>query len=135
MNRFPFLTLPQALVALRVTTAVMFMAHALVRILNGTIPRFADFLSDRGFVFSLAFVWALTVFELLGGAAMIIGKHTRWVAAGFMAIAAGGIVIIHAAQGWFVGEHGTGGVEYSLVLLVACFVIAAADGSPQPATA
>lgn len=130
MNRFPFLTLPQSLIALRVTIAIMFMAHALVRILNGTIPRFANFLTERGFIFSLAFVWAITTFELLGGAAMIMGKYTRWVAAGFMSIAAGGIVIIHAAQGWFVGEHGTGGVEYSLVLLAGCFVIAAADCAP-----
>ena len=44
-----------------------------------------------------------------------------------MVICVGGIVIVHAAKGWFVGEHGAGGVEYSIVLFVACVVIAAGD--------
>jgi putative oxidoreductase len=44
-----------------------------------------------------------------------------------MLISGTGIVLIHAQKGWFVGEHGTGGVEYSIVLFVACVVLAAAD--------
>lgn len=127
MTAFPFLSLPQSLILLRVAIAIMFMAHAAVRVLNGTIPRFADFLNERGLVFGLALVWMITLFELVGGLALILGRYTRWVAAGFMSIAAGGIVLIHAQQGWFVGEHGTGGVEYSLMLLAGCFVVAAAD--------
>ncbi len=127
MTAFPYLRLPQALVLLRVFTAVMFIAHAAVRVANGTIPRFAGFLEERGFVHGMAVVWAITVVELAGGALMIMNKYTRWAAAGFMCICVGGIVIIHAAKGWFVGEHGQGGVEYSLILLAACIVIAAAD--------
>ena len=63
MKNFPFLSIAQAMLLLRVAIAVMFMAHA----------------------------------------------------------------IVHAAKGWFVGEHGAGGVEYSIVLFVACVVIAASD--------
>jgi putative oxidoreductase len=58
---------------------------------------------------------------------LIVGQFSRWVTAGFMLISGMGIVLIHARQGWFVGEHGTGGVEYSIVLFVACVVLAAAD--------
>ena len=36
-------------------------------------------------------------------------------------------MIIHARLGWFVGEHGTGGMDYSLSLMVSLLVIAAAD--------
>jgi putative oxidoreductase len=43
------------------------------------------------------------------------------------AIVAGGIVLIHARLGWFVGEHGTGGSEYSVALLVLLLLIAAQD--------
>ncbi|MDC8757868.1 DoxX family protein [Janthinobacterium fluminis] len=136
MKNFPFISFPHAMLLLRIAIAIMFMAHAGVRIANGTIPRFAGFMNDKGFVFGLAIVWAITAFELLGGALLIMGKARKWVAAGFMAISGGGIVLIHAAQGWFVGEHGTGGVEYSVVLFVACVVIAAADTRPaQPALA
>ncbi|WP_317205300.1 DoxX family protein [Janthinobacterium sp.] len=126
MKKFPFITLPQTLILLRVAVAVMFMAHAGVRVANGTIPRFAGFMEAKGFAFALAVVWAITLFELIGGALLIMGKFTRWTTAGFMAISGGGIVLIHAANGWFVGEHGTGGVEYSIMLFVACVVVAAA---------
>ncbi len=127
MKKFPFVSPAHALVLLRVALAIMFMAHAGTRVANGTIPRFAGFLEDKGFVFGLALVWAITLFELIGGALLIMGKFTPWTTAGFMAISGGGIVIIHAAKGWFVGEHGTGGVEYSVMLFVACVVVAATD--------
>lgn len=134
MKKFPFISFPQTLILLRVAIAIMFMAHAGVRVANGTIPRFAGFMNEKGFIFGLAVVWAITLFELIGGALLIMNKYTRWVAAGFMAISGGGIVIIHAANGWFVGEHGTGGVEYSIVLFVACIVIAASQNA-KPALA
>ena len=41
---WPFLGLTTALVLLRVAVAIFFMAHALVLIVNGTIPGFGAFL-------------------------------------------------------------------------------------------
>ncbi len=127
MQAFPFLSVRQAMLLLRIAIAVMFMAHAGVRVFNGTIPRFAEFLTGLGFFYAIGWVWAITVFELLGGAMLIMGQFSRWMAAGFMLISSGGIVLIHAPKGWFVGEHGSGGVEYSIVLFVACVVLAAVD--------
>lgn len=72
-------------------------------------------------------VWAINAVEIVCGSLLIAGKYTRWAAAGLMVICAGGIVIVHAAKGWFVGEHGAGGVEYIIVLFFACVVIAASD--------
>ena len=85
MKNFPFLSFPQAMLLLRVAIAVMFMAHAITRIANGTIPRFAGFLEDKGFIYGMAVVWAITVVEIVCGSLLIIGKHTRWAAAGLMA--------------------------------------------------
>jgi len=51
--------------------------------------------------------------------------YTRLLAAGFIILLLVGIVLIHASLGWFVGEHGTGGCEYSFILIVALLVIAA----------
>lgn len=138
MNAFPFLSVKQAMVLLRIAVAVMFMAHAAVRVMNGTIVRFAEFMTGLGFFYGIGWVWAITLFELIGGAMLIMGQFSRWVAAGFMLISGMGIVLIHAAKGWFVGEHGNGGVEYSIVLFVACVVLAAADretGNAVPAAA
>jgi putative oxidoreductase len=127
LARYPFLTLRQSLIVLRVATAVFFMAHAVVRITGGTVPRFGGFLESKGLPAGVALVWAITAYELIAGALMLAGKYVRACTLGFLGILAGGIVLIHAQLGWFVGEHGTGGVEYSLALAVALLVIAAAD--------
>jgi putative oxidoreductase len=127
MSSFPFISLPNALHILRVATAIFFMAHAAVRLSNFTIPQFAAALTAKGWPFALAIVWAVTLYELAAGALMIANRGSRWCALGLAFIDVMGIIIIHAKLGWFVGEHGTGGVEYSLSLLAALIVIAAAD--------
>jgi putative oxidoreductase len=127
MNKFPYLSIHTTLIVLRITTALIFMSHAAVRIWSGTIDRFGDFLTSKGFVAGTAVVWILTVFELAGGLLLMLGVFTRWLAFGFFIIIAVGIIIIHAGNGWFVGEHGTGGMEYSIVLLSALLVVAASD--------
>lgn len=42
-------------------------------------------------------------------------------------IAIGGIALIHSKLGWFVGEHGTGGSEFSVALLLLLYLIAIDD--------
>lgn len=65
---------------------------------------------------------------------MALGRCVRICAAGLLAIAVGGIALLHARLGWFVGEHGIGGMEYSLCLSFALLVIMAGDreGRPRP---
>lgn len=90
------------------------MAHALVRIIaEGLIPSFANFLSVKGWPFSLAIVLAITLYELSAGTMMILGKWVRWAATDLFFIATMGVVIIHAQRGWFVGGawHGWYGVQ------------------------
>lgn len=126
-SRYPFITLSQALVLLRVAVAIFFMAHAAVRIANGSIPQFGVFLASKGFPQAVALVWAISVYELTAGTLMALGRWVKWMASGLAFIAAMGIVLIHAERGWFVGEHGIGGMEYSLSLIVSLIVLAAAD--------
>ena len=127
INDFPFIRFEHSLVILRISLAIFFMAHAAMRIYLYTIPSFAGFLTSKGFPFALAIVWLITIYELGAGTLLILNKAVRWAAAGLFFIAAMGIVIIHAGLGWFVGEHGTGGMEYSLCLMVSLTVIAAFD--------
>lgn len=127
MRKFPFLTLTHTLVLLRVTTALIFIAHAVIRLTDSTIEQFGGFLNSQGFVIGVIIVWILTVFEIVGGLLMAFAFLTRWLALGFFLILLVGIIIIHAGNGWFVGEHGTGGMEYSVLLMVALLAIAAED--------
>lgn len=129
--RFPFVSLPLALVVLRVGIASLFMAHAITRIANGTIPRFAGFMTNLGFPEGLAVVWAITLVEIVCGTLIIVGYKARYAVVGLFAVALGGIILIHRHKGWFVGEHGSGGSEYSVCLMLGLLVIAAADAA-QP---
>jgi putative oxidoreductase len=127
MKNFPFFTLSQSLLLLRICVPMFFMAHAIVRIFNGTIERFAGFLSDKGFIAATAIVWGITVFEIIGGFMLLFGYFTKWLSLGFILMLIFGVLLIHAQFGWFVGEHGDGGMKYSVALILALIVIAAAD--------
>ncbi|MCZ8074698.1 MAG: hypothetical protein CFE41_01080 [Burkholderiales bacterium PBB2] len=124
----PCLSLRQALWVLRLGIPALFMAHAVTRIFNGTIPRFAGYLSQFSFLPEpLLWVWAITATEIIAGSCLMLGIAMRWAAAALAVIALGGMALIHVHRGWFVGEHGSGGVEYSVCLLLGLLVLAAAD--------
>ncbi len=54
-------------------------------------------------------------------------KPVRYAVVPLLLIASVGIVLIHRHLGWFVGEHGTGGSEYSVALIFMLLVLAAGD--------
>jgi|SRR6476661_3520191 len=135
MHQAPSTALRRALTLLRIFIAAIFIIHAVVRILNGTIGRFGGFLEAHGFVQGVRLVWGITVFEIGGGTLLALGFFRKWLAAGFILLLLIGIVVIHAENGWFVGEHGTGGIEYSAVLIVALLVIAADEPPALAASA
>ncbi|MES2986826.1 MAG: DoxX family protein [Pseudomonadota bacterium] len=132
-------SLSRMFVIARIATAGFFLAHAVMRIVYGTIPQFGQFMEGLGFPAGVACVWAITVTELIAGVMLIAGWRVQIATAALAAIAAGGIVLIHMHLGWFVGEHGTGGMEYSVALLVLLALITAeanararaADSDPQ----
>lgn len=103
----PFPRLDHTLVALRVGVAVMFMAHAAMRVAGGTIERFAGFLGTLGFPLPIVWVWGITAVELVCGTLLILGAAVPWSAPGLMAVAAGGM-------------------EYAVMLLLALAVVMAA---------
>lgn len=117
------LTISQRLVLLRISLAIVFLAHASVRLFKGTISNFALFFQNKHIPFGLAIVWGITIFEIAGGLLLMFGYFKKWISIGLILMLLIGIILIHAQLGWFVGEHGTGGVEYSFILIIALFVI------------
>lgn len=128
MLKFPFFSLPTTLIILRISVAIIFLSHSIVRIVKFTISQFSLFLESKGFPYSVAWVWAITAFEIIGGILLACGYFTKWLSFGFIFLLVVGIILIHASLGWFVGEHGTGGVEYSFILIISLLVISAFDG-------
>ena len=128
---FPWWPLPDALRLLRIVTALLFMAHASMRFVNDTIPQFGVFMESQGFPNGEAWVFAITVYELGAGSLLIVNRGVRWAASGLALIVAVGIWLIHRHNGWFVGEHGVGGSEYSVALLAMLLAIAAHDADTR----
>jgi putative oxidoreductase len=113
----------QSLVLLRIGVSVLMMAHGFQRVYYKTVNDFGDFLNAKGFVIGYALAWTITLFELAGGLILALGKFTRWICLGWTVIITMGIILVHAQNGWFVVGPSTGGVEYSILLLLALITI------------
>lgn len=116
-----------AIALLRGTVALVFLAHAVVRLANGSVPPFGAFLERAGFAPGIAWVLGISACEIVAGTLLVAGLCVRGACAVLAVVVLGGIVLIHARLGWFVGEHGTGGMEFSVLLCAALLAIAADD--------
>jgi len=100
---------------LRVSLGVMWVAHALLKLLVFTLPGTAQFFVSVGFPGFLAYpVFAM---ELLGGIALVLGVYARQTALALvpvMAVAAW----VHWPNGWVHTSAG-GGWEYPVFLIAA----------------
>jgi putative oxidoreductase len=111
-------TAPYAALALRVSLGVMFIAHALLKILVFTLPGTAQFFDSVGFPGWSAYL--VTAAELIGGVLLIAGVCSRWVALGLVPVLLGAAAV-HWANGWLFTAP-NGGWEYPVFLAAAALV-------------
>jgi len=127
-------TAPYAALVLRLTLGVMFVAHALLKVVVFTVPGTVQFFESVGLPGFSAYV--VIVAELIAGALLIAGLGTRWVALATIPILLGA-AWVHLPNGWLFSAQG-GGWEYPVFLAIAAFVqFLLGDGayalSPRPA--
>ncbi|MBI1904853.1 MAG: DoxX family protein [Rhodocyclales bacterium] len=113
--RTPRDTTALGIALLRVTLGVMFIAHALLKIVVFTLPGTAAFFESVGLPGSLAYV--VTPLELFGGVALVFGLKTRWVSLALVPVLIGAATV-HAGNGW-VFSAPNGGWEYPVYLAIA----------------
>ncbi|WP_390263165.1 DoxX family protein [Halodurantibacterium flavum] len=94
---------------LRVSMGILFLAHALLKIVVFTPAGAAGFFASLGFPAALAYI--VIAAELLGGIALILGVWTRWVSLALLPILLGSIYAPHWAAGFFFSNEG-GGWEF-----------------------
>lgn len=101
---------------LRLALGTMWLSHGLLlKYLTYGIAGFAGFLASTGLPAALA--WPITLAEIVGGMAILVGWHGRWVSAALLPILLGA-TWIHAGNGW-VFSAANGGWEYPVFLAVA----------------
>lgn len=100
---------------LRVTLGVMWIAHALLKLLVFTLPGTARFFESVGFPGVLAYpVFAA---ELIGGLALVLGVYARQVSLALVPVMLAA-ASVHVGNGWVFTNSG-GGWEYPVFLAMA----------------
>ena len=104
---------------LRVSLGVMWIAHALLKLLVYTLPGTAQYFVSIGFTGFLAYpVFAA---ELLGGIALLLGLYARQAALILVPIMAAA-AWVHVPNGWVHTSAG-GGWEYPVFLITASIAL------------
>jgi putative oxidoreductase len=98
----------------RVALGVILLAHGWQKFNEWTLDGTAAAFADMGIPAATAAATFTTFVEMIGGAALILGAFTPVVALLNMANLLGALVLVHAANGVFVGDNG-----YELVLALA----------------
>lgn len=100
---------------LRITLGVMFIAHALLKLLVSTLPGTAKFFESLGMPGVLGY--AVFAAELVGGVLLVLGIGTRQVAAALVPVLLGA-TWAHFGNGWLFTAQG-GGWEYPAFMTAA----------------
>lgn len=112
------------LFAFRLLVALLIGVHGWYRLLHGGSPVFGEWLLAQGIPLGNVVAWGITIGEIVGSACLAIGVCVRPFALLFMAIYTTGVIMIHAAEGWFVVGAGRNGMEYSLLLIGSLALVA-----------
>ena len=107
-----------AALLLRVSLGTMFIAHALLKLLVFTMPGTVKFFQSIGLPGELAYLTVAV--ELAGGALLIAGVYTRYVALVLVPVLLGALWV-HSGNGWLFTSP-NGGWEYPAFWTVALLV-------------
>ena len=111
-------TAPYAALLLRVSLGVMFIAHGLLKVFVFTVPGTVQFFGSLGLPPVIAY--GTIAAEVVGGALLVLGIGTRWVALALIPVLLGA-TWVHAGNGWLFTAP-KGGWEYPLFLTLAAGV-------------
>jgi putative oxidoreductase len=116
-----------AALLLRLSLAIMFFAHAWLKIKVFTPAGSVKYFESLGVPGWLAY--ATMAAEIGGGALLLLGIETRWVALALVPLMLGTIFLVHGKNGfWFTNKDG--GWEYPAFWIVGLLALALlGDGS------
>ena len=110
-----------AALLLRVSLALMFFTHAWLKIKVFTPAGAAKYFESLGLPGFVAYFTMAA--EVGGGALLLLGIETRWVALLLVPLMAGTIVKVHGKNGWLFTNK-DGGWEYPAFWIVGLIVLA-----------
>lgn len=104
---------------LRITLAAVFFMHGIPSIFTGGVNNFGNlYLNEVGFApIGLPLAWAIKLSHVACAVLLILNRYIRIAALVTIPILVAGIIMIHAAEGWFVVGAGRNGVEFNVLLI------------------
>ncbi|MBO6893189.1 MAG: DoxX family protein [Roseibium sp.] len=112
-------TAPYAAFTLRISLAILFLAHAGLKFFVFTPAGTAGFFQSLGLPSALAY--ATIGAEVLGAALLIAGLYVRYVSIALLPILLGAIFFVHGQNGWLFSNE-NGGWEFPAFWAVALIV-------------
>lgn len=88
------------------------------RLVDGGLVPLADWLTGQGLPMGLAVAAAVTAVEIVGTPVFALGRYVPILGSVYSAICSIGVVMGHAAAGWFGAGKRRNGVEFSVLLIV-----------------
>lgn len=110
------------LAILRVVVGLTFVAHGLPKIFGG-MPETIGFFEMLGIPLPTVSAWFIALLETGGGLTLIVGFLVTPAALLLAIHMLAAIILAHAQNGFYVIEHGQGGIELSLLLLAALLAL------------
>ena len=104
---------------LRLILAAVFFMHGIPSIFTGAVNNFGNlYLNEVGFApIGVPLAWMIKLSHVACAVLLILNRYI-WVAALItIPILVAGIIMIHAAEGWFVVGAGRNGVEFNVLLI------------------
>ncbi len=116
---------------LRAVLGIIFITHGWPKLMDGASGA-AEFFGAIGIPLPGLSAWLITLLEVFGGLALVLGFVVPVFAVLFIIHMLVGILLVHLPEGWFVVGPGTGGAEFN-VLLIAGLLSLILTGSGTPA--
>jgi len=111
------------LAILRVVVGVIFIAHGAPKLFGG-IDQTGAFFASLGIPIPVAAAWAIGALEFVGGMALVAGFLISPTALLLAAEMLAGVVLFHAARGFYVvGPEANQGLEFNLILLASLLML------------
>jgi putative oxidoreductase len=104
---------------LRIALAAVLFMHGFLSISTGAVNNFGNqYLNHAGFApIGLPLAWAIKLSHVGCAILLILNRYIRLAAIVTILILVAGIIMIHAAEGWFVVGAGRNGVEFNVLLI------------------
>jgi len=111
------------LAILRVVLGVIFIAHGAPSVFGG-MEGTATFLASLGIPLPLLSAWAVRLLEFLGGMCLVVGFLVTPIALLLAVEMMTGMILVHAARGFYViGAYANGGIEFNLLLVASLLAL------------